>query len=135
MTSEENKDLVRRLKEEVINNRNASNADKFFAETFSALNPIPGREPGLAGLKKALDEFFVAFPDIHETVEEVLGDGDKVALLSTIRATHGGRFMGIEPTGKRITFTINEFYTIRGGKIQTGWVYMDLFGFMQQVKS
>ena len=133
-TAEENKTLIRRLKEEVINDRDPSAADRFFATGFSTLNPIPGREPGIQGLKRALKEFFVAFPDVHETIKELVVEGDKVAVMGTIHATHRGEFMGIPATGRSVTFAINEIYAIREGKIQTGWVYVDLFTLVNQLR-
>src|SRR5690348_9743574 len=102
MSIEENKELIRRIKREVINARDAQAADRFFVDSYR--NDVPGRLPGLAGLKLALEEFFVAFPDVEETVDEVIGEGNMVASWSTIRATHRGSFMRIAGTGRRVTF-------------------------------
>src|SRR5947209_9101905 len=106
MSIEENKDLIRRLKLEVINARDVQAADRFFASSYH--NDVPGRQPGLAGLKLALEEFFVAFPDVQETIDEIIGEGNMVASWATIRATHRGPFMRVPPTGRRVTFAIQE---------------------------
>ena len=131
MSLEDNKILIRRLKDEVINSRDSAAADRFFAESYR--NNVPGREPGLVGLKLALDEFFSAFPDVSETIDEIVAEGDKVATQGTIRATHRGTFMGVPPTGRTVTFTIQEVSRLEDGKVQEQWVSIDLFGLMNQI--
>jgi predicted ester cyclase len=132
MSVEENKELIRRLKAEVINAKDAQAADRFFADSYR--NDVPGRQPGSAGLKLALEEFFVAFPDIQETIDEIIGEGNVVASWSTIRATHRGPFMGVPGTGKPVTFTIQELSRVAEGKVQEQRVSFDLFGLMAQIR-
>jgi predicted ester cyclase len=86
----------------------------------------------LAGLKLALEEFFVAFPDIQETIDDIIGEGNMVASWVTIRATHRGPFMGVPATDRRVTFTIQELSRIEDGKVQEQRVSFDLFGLMTQ---
>ena len=86
-------------------------------------------------MKLALEEFFVAFPDIQETIEEIIGEGNMVASWATIRATHRGAFMQVPPTGRRVTFTIQELSRIEDGKVQDQRVNFDLFGLMAQINS
>ena len=86
----------------------------------------------MAGLKLALEEFFVAFPDIQETIDDIIGEGNMVASWVTIRATHRGPFMGVPATDRRVTFTIQELSRIEDGKVQEQRVSFDLFGLMTQ---
>jgi len=125
--------FVRRLKDEVINQKDPEAASRFFASDFSTLNPIPGRAPGLPGLKVALREFFDAFPDIHETVHEVVAEGDSICLASSIRATHAGTFIGVPATGRRVEFNVFEIYHLKGGKVASAWVFFDGLAYLGQV--
>jgi predicted ester cyclase len=77
--------------------------------------------------------WFGAFPDIFSTVEDVIGEGDKVAFRVTHRATHKGKFMGIPPTGNKIEMTNAAIYRIVGGKVVEGWVTSDDLRFRQQL--
>jgi predicted ester cyclase len=86
---EENKAIVRRFIE-AYNNRNLDSVDEFIApDYFDHANKLD-RE----GLKQAFDMGFKAFPDWHETIEDIIAEGDKVWVLVTYSGTHTGEFMG-----------------------------------------
>jgi steroid delta-isomerase-like uncharacterized protein len=64
-----------------------------------------------------------AFPDLEVTVEDVVSEGDKIVLRSTVRGTHEGTFLGVEPTGRRIDVTRMVVHHIDDGRIvETGMV-------------
>jgi steroid delta-isomerase-like uncharacterized protein len=68
-------------------------------------------------LRKAFDGFTHAFPDIHVEIEELIAEGDKVVLRFRLEGTHRGPFRGVEATGKRVSWTSIDIYTIADGKI------------------
>ena len=76
---------------------------------------------------------FAAFPDLHETVEDIFAEGDKVVTRFTMRGTHQGELMGIPPTGKQVTMTGMTIHRIVSGKIVEDWVVADFLGMMQQL--
>jgi steroid delta-isomerase-like uncharacterized protein len=88
---------------------------------------------GLEGLKKHMDELYTAFPDIHFTIDDMIAEGDKVAMRGTTTGTHKGAFMGIPPTNKRITWWGVEVDRIVGGKVAEIWALVDAMGLMQQL--
>jgi predicted ester cyclase len=77
--------------------------------------------------------FFDAFPDLQGTVEDVVGEGDKVASRLRWRGTHQGELMGIPPSGKQVDFTLQAIHRIAEGKIVEGWVNYDTLGMMRQI--
>ncbi len=77
--------------------------------------------------------FYTAFPDLTHTVEEVLAVGDRVVLRATDRATHGGVFQGMTPTGRRILVSQIAIYRMADGKIAEIWEEADVFGLMKQL--
>ena len=88
---------------------------------------------GLKDFKKSMDEFFNAFPDQHFAVDDMIAEGDKVAVRYKITGTHKGEFMGIPPTNKKITLTAIEIDRIVGGKFVEGLISFDTLGMMQQL--
>jgi len=60
---------------------------------------------------------FNAFPDFHETVEDIIAEGDKVWTRSTVTGTHKGEYRGLPSTGKKITFTVVDIWRIVNGKV------------------
>jgi predicted ester cyclase len=79
------------------------------------------------------DMFWGAFPDIEQTIEEVVAEGNKVALRFTMRATHSGNFMGTAPTGKRIEVTGMGLLHIVDGKATIFQEEIDMMGLMEQI--
>ena len=87
----------------------------------------------VAGVKQMTLAFWTAFPDAQHVVEDLIAEGDKVVARVTSRATHQGEFMGIPPTGKRLSWTWIEIDRIKDGKIVECWDNSDDLGLMQQL--
>jgi predicted ester cyclase len=45
-----------------------------------------------------------AFPDFFTTIQVIVADGDWVAFRLHHEGTHRGEFLGVAPTGKRVSF-------------------------------
>ena len=75
---------------------------------------------GLDGLKQMMSMAFMAFPDYHESVEDIISEGDKIWILLRYSGTHKGDFMGLSPTGKQVTSLAVDMYRIEDGKIVWG---------------
>ncbi len=86
-----------------------------------------------AGFRPMYRKLRGAFPDIHFTVGDVVGQGEIVALRWTARATHCGDDLGMPATGKTLAFTGMTFARIRDGKIVEGWNNWDMMGLMNQI--
>src|SRR6266496_3764831 len=100
MLTDDNKALVQRFYEEVINQRNLAALDQFVSP--NAVNhSVPAGLP--QGPSQFLSLHLNAFPDLQVTVEDLLADGDKVVARVSIRGTHQGALRGISPTGKPIS--------------------------------
>ncbi len=75
---------------------------------------------GLGGLKQMMGMAFMAFPDYYETIEDIISEGDKIWILLRYTGTHKGEFMGLAPTGKKVTSLVVDMYRIKDGKIVWG---------------
>ncbi len=135
MSAEENKTLVRRTWEEVVNQKNLDLLDELFAADYVHHDPSlpPDMQRGLDAYGLVLSMFFDAFPDLHGTIEDVVGEGDKVASRLRWRGTHQGELMGIPPSGKQVDFTLQAIHRIAEGKIVEGWINFDVLGMMRQI--
>ncbi|MFL6381785.1 MAG: ester cyclase [Nitrososphaeraceae archaeon] len=74
-----------------------------------------------------------AFPDLHHEIEDIVTEGDKVAVRLTVTGTHKGEFRGIPPTGKKLYLDEMGFITITDGKITEGWISADSMRLMHQI--
>ncbi len=73
-----------------------------------------------------------AFPDGRLTVNDQIGEDDKVAVRWNFTGTHKGELMG-HPTGKQVTMTGISIVRIVNGKIAEAWEEWDNLGMMQQL--
>lgn len=134
MTVEANKQLVMRFFEEALNDGKLELLDEIMAADYIEHGAPPDRPPGREGFKAFLGMVAGAFPDLHVHVEDVLAEGDKVAVRLTVHGTHKGVLMGdIQPTGRQAKWTGIDILEIEGGKIVGRWSERDLLGLMQQL--
>ena len=132
--SESNKNVVRRLFEEVWNKGNLQVADELFAPNYvhrDASTPDVGRGP--ESEKKRATLYRTAFPDIRFTIEDVIAEGETVIARWTCRGTHKGDLSGIAPTGKQFIISGVSIARFSSGKMTEGWVNWDALALMQQL--
>jgi len=73
------------------------------------------------------------FPDLHVSIEDVIGEGDRVVVRFTLRGTHQGELMGIAPTGKQVAMTGISIIRVANGKFLEEWANTDWLGLLQQL--
>src|SRR5215831_5286079 len=131
MSTEDNKAVVRRFYEEVMNQKKRAVLDEVFDLNVVDHFAPPGTPGGLEGARQTLGMFLSAFPDLHFTVEDLIAEGDKVVARATMSGTQQGAFMGIPATGKHVTMTGIDINRFGGGKSVEHWVEMYTLGMMQ----
>jgi predicted ester cyclase len=99
--AEENRAVARKLIEQLFNTGHLEIADEILAADYVDHSPSHPGLPGPENLKLAVAEWRVAFPDTRNVIEDMVAEGDKVAVRWTTYATHRGGFMGIAATGNR----------------------------------
>jgi steroid delta-isomerase-like uncharacterized protein len=125
MSDDEVRAAVRRFFDEVWNEGNLGEAEAFLAEGFVSHNTFDVRIVGPREYAAAVTDFRTAFPDHHTTLEDVLVDGDRVAVRGTDRGTHRADFMGIPASGRRVATTWIEIFRMEDGKAVEGWLESD----------
>jgi steroid delta-isomerase-like uncharacterized protein len=79
---------------------------------------------------RVLASYIRAFPDLRFT-GETLVDGERVALIWTMRGAHHGRLMNIPPTGRTVEIRGVSVLTIENGKITRGLTIWDTAGLLR----
>ena len=129
MSLEKNKTIVRRLFE-VFDTQNLSLLDELVAQDYI---DHPRQFQGLENYKQHLRMFYKSFPDSHETIEDIIAEGDKVCIRIKGTATHKGEYRGLAPTGNKITWEANTILRIADGKIAEMWAFSDELNFYKQL--
>ena len=131
---EENKAVVHRLVEDILNAANLGLVDEIISPDFVDHEEFPGLPPGREGLEQAISVFRNAFPDMRITIEgEMVSEGDRVAFHLIWRGTHRGEFMGIAPTERQVEFTSTDIMRVEGGRLAEHWGSTNTFAMMQQL--
>src|SRR5687768_10344868 len=95
--TERNKDLIRRWIA-FSNSGFAGSFDRFIAPDY--VGHLGAATMDLAELERLERQFCRAFPDTHNSIDDLIAEGDRVVLRTTARATHEGDFEGIPRTGR-----------------------------------
>jgi predicted ester cyclase len=93
----------------------------------------PGQAPGAAGFAPVLANFRATFPDLEAVVEDVLVDGDRVVVRSTLQGTHRGATYGLAPTGRRVAFMAIDIHRVAGERIAETWHVEDRLSLLTQL--
>ncbi|HEU5347679.1 MAG TPA: ester cyclase [Ktedonobacterales bacterium] len=133
MTIEDNKALVRRFAEEVFNRRNLAAIDEILAPNQVDHTLPPTLPPNTEGSKQAISTYLDAFPDLHVTIDDMVAEGDKVAMRFTSRGTQRRPFGGIPPTGREMTISSYLIARVADGKIVEQWGVDDQLGMLRQL--
>jgi steroid delta-isomerase-like uncharacterized protein len=95
--------------------------------------PLPIDTAGPEALKQIWAALFAIYPDIHLTLEDVIGEEDKVVTRTTVTGTHRGPFMGVAPTGRAVTYNEMFLFRFADGRIVETWGVVDVYAQMKQI--
>jgi steroid delta-isomerase-like uncharacterized protein len=127
--------IVQRFFLEVWNRGNLNVVDELLAPDFVDHNPAPGTPGDPNAYKATVNIFRSAFPDFTFTTDQILSEGDRVALRLTGRGTQRGVFMSLPPTNKVVSFGSMIFVRFRDGRICDQWGIFNIPGLLQQIGS
>ena len=129
---EDYKQIARQIPEDVATEKKLDLIDDLQAEN-AVENDTFTVHRGREAIRDHLEGTFTSFPDLTATVEQIIGEGDTVAMRVTLRGTHEGKFMGIEPTGREFEVQNMVFTRVDDEKIIERRIQPDVFGMLQQL--
>ena len=134
MSAEKNKTIARRFFEDGFNKGRLAVADEFISPQFVNHDPaMPGLPVGIEGFRKLVTTYCAAFPDIYTTIEDMIAEGNRVAVHWRAHGRQTGTLMGIPPTGKQATVTGISIFRLTGDLIVEAWTNWDTLGLLQQL--
>jgi len=131
---ERNKELVRRMDEEVWNKGNLEIIDELYSpDIVWHFLPTGSETIGLDSLREHVRNHREAFPDWTEEIKHIVAEGDLVVIHFVSTGTNEGSFLGNPPTGKPIQINEMSIFRIVDGKIAEQWLIPDLLSLNQQL--
>ena len=130
MSTEANKEVVKRTFTELWMPMGAGLAPELLAPNYVrhwTVGPAGTDMAGIGAVQEAIAGFVAVFPDVQWTVEDLVGEGDRLACRFTGRATRQGEFLGAPADGKRVVIGGSVFYRFSGGKITEDWTQLGVW--------
>jgi predicted ester cyclase len=105
-----NKELVRRLIDEVMNQGRLAVTDELYTPRMAA------------AARRWVAPFRASFPDFSMDIVELVAEGDTVVGRFRCSGTHLGTWLGHQPTGRRFE-NVDEvyFFRVEDGRIASAW--------------
>jgi steroid delta-isomerase-like uncharacterized protein len=133
MAQEDYKEKIR-IFYETFNTNDANLLDQIIAEDWVHIPAAPGEEPGREGFKKQIPGFAATFADGKIVIEDIVQEGNKVAVRSTYTATQIGPFAGFPAKGRPFTIMTIDIHEFNDdGMVQTTWHLEDWLGGLFQM--
>src|SRR5207237_6097847 len=108
--------MTHRFMEEVLNKGNLAVAEELIAPDATEHSEFPNATGNaLEDLRNWLTEMRSAFPDLNVSIDDLIVEGDKVVVRSTMTGTHKEPFMGIPATGKQISVPGIDIMYVKNG--------------------
>jgi steroid delta-isomerase-like uncharacterized protein len=133
MTSTEgNKAIVRRFIDEVFVAGRPDAVDELVATDFVP-HTWGAMANGRDGLKQAIERVGQGLEDVAMTIEDMVAEGDRVAVRLTSRARQVGEFMGMPPSGREYEIGEIHLFRVADGRVAEHWHQADFLGMMRQL--
>ena len=132
MSTDQNKQIVRRFVDEIFVQSRAETVDELLADDFVG-HTWPSTGKPKDDLKAAIGMARGALADVRFTIDDLIAEADRVAARITTSARQVGAFMKIPPSGKRYEIEEIHVFRIRDGKVAEHWHQFDQMGLMQQL--
>lgn len=131
--SADHRTIASRIYSEVFEQGNIDLIDELLTEDFVDHEVPPGMPNGREAPKEMLSQLRVAFPDLRVAVQDMVAEGDRVAVRALMTGTHQGEYMGIPATGRTVEVAVFDMLEFRGARISQHWGVTDAMAMMQQL--
>ena len=130
--TQDNKALVRRFIDEIFIQGRGESVDELLTDDFTP-HTWGSTGAGKDELKQAIKRVSAGLSDVSMKVEDVIAEGDLVAVRLTSHAVQSGEFMGMPPSGKDYTIGEIHIFRVRDGRVAEHWHQADFMGMMRQL--
>ena len=127
-----NKELVARLHTDVLDTGDLAPIDELIHPDYLNHEAAPGTPGGHDGFRHTVKFLRGAFPDLRFMIKDMLAEDDRVVVRCLFEGTRDGTFLGIPPTGRRVSTQHIHIYRIQDRMVAEHWACRDdISGFRQ----
>lgn len=133
MSVEQNKAIVRRYYDEVLNRGHISVLDEIAAEQYVENDPFPGQGQGRSELKARVSTLLTAFSPCTFTIEDIVAEGDRVVVRWRSSGNHSSEFLGMPATNRDYTVAGIDIHRLTDAGMAEHWHVVDQLSQLQQL--
>jgi steroid delta-isomerase-like uncharacterized protein len=133
MSTETNKAIARQFIEDIFVRQDPDAIDEIVAKDFIPHDwgrNVTGRE----AIRGAIERVSAGLSEVEMRIEDMIAEGDRVAVRLTSSATQTGEFMGMPPSGHRYEIPEIHILRIRDGQVAEHWHQLDMLGMKRQLE-
>jgi steroid delta-isomerase-like uncharacterized protein len=127
---EANERVVQAFMQDVLDQHHGDHATRYLTQDMAwhggTVGTVAGRD-NVAGLMTAV---VTSIPDLHASVQDIFGQGDKVVVRLVVTGTQKGPLLGIPASGRPVRWDAIDLYHLQGGKISEEWAGEDFTAFL-----
>ncbi len=127
------KSLTRRYYSELWNEWSTAALEELISPDIVFHGSIGTVVTGITEFRQYVNRIRAAFPDFHNHIEDLIGEGDKVVARLTYTGTHQGELFGFPGTGRKVSYQGIAIFQFREGKIISGFVLGDTESLERQI--
>jgi predicted ester cyclase len=117
-------------------NGNLDALDRIVTADWVSHEPNQGQGEGRQGLKDFIGLVHKSVPDVKATVEDMIEEGDKIAVRLTIAGTHRGPMLGVAATDKPFSVRPHDIHRFGSDDmVLESWHIEDWLSFLFQVSA
>lgn len=130
MPSDQHKEQIHRLFNEVVNEQRLGFLDELVSPNLIFAPDLP---PGPEGVKGVVTWLHNTFADLQYSIDDLIAEGDKVAVRLSAHGIQKGEYLGYSGTGKAVSFAEFMFFRFADGRIEEWWLMADQASILQQI--
>jgi len=134
LTPDEARELVRHIMEDGFNQQDLSVVEASFTEDYVRHGYGGPSAHSLAEHIESLKNYHSSLSDARFEIQQMVSDGESVAVRYILRGIHTGTFMGVAPSGNEIERHAVAIFTIRDSKVVEGHIVSDSGGLLEQLQ-
>jgi steroid delta-isomerase-like uncharacterized protein len=115
--------------EEMFNRGSLEAAAEIFAADFvdRRHEQVAAKKDGPEGFAQFVKSIRSGLPDLRAAIQNMVAEGDYVAMWNTATATHHGELFGMPPSGNQIHMRDFHFFRFSSEEIVEHWNSVSIF--------
>ena len=128
-----NTEIVREYIDRAFKNHDLDQASAYLAPGVKWHGGTLGTIEGSENVTQRLRGIIGALPDLNAAEQDLVANGNSVAVRYVVEGTHQGNLLGIAPSGRRVRWDAVDVYRLADGKIVEDWAGDDTTMILYQV--